>query len=478
MAPHRSTFAACTTLLLLGLAPAAKGAEAPAAKPSKPKSVLRQFDFALAELVAKVSPSVVQVLVSGYGPVGDPLRAEAAPLARQHGIGSGVIVDETGYILTNYHVVHGAQRIVVVLPMHAGAAQDRPDSTRRRTLEAKLVGSDRAVDLALLKVEPAAPLPAFALEGASPVRQGELVFAIGSPQGLASTVTMGVVSATSRDVQLEAPVAFIQTDAPINPGNSGGALVNSDGALVGINTFILSQSGGSQGLGFAIPMPIARLVYLSLRKYGRLRRSEAGFAAQLVTPTLTAGLKLSRDFGVLVSDVKPQTPAAAAGIRPGDLVESVDGHAVETLAGLLTELYVHPIDRPLHIAILRGKDRLELDLGVSEARRPVEDLIDLATPDKHLVRRLGILGLTVDEKLAGLVQLREASGVIVAARTLDGTSIESGLQVGDVIHSVNETAVQSLERLRELVRAARPTDAMVLQVERQGSFHYLAFEME
>ena len=463
-------------LVLLAFAPGAALADKPAA--SKGVATLRQLDGALAELVAKVSPSVVQVLVSGYGPVGEPQRDLAAPLARQHGIGSGVVVDAAGFILTNYHVVHGAQRIVVVLPIPSGERLDRPDSTRRRTLEAKLVGSDRAVDLALLKVEPAAPLPAFSLEGQVQVRQGELVFAIGSPQGLASTVTMGVISSTSRDVQLEAPVAFIQTDAPINPGNSGGALVNSEGALVGINTFILSQAGGSQGLGFAIPIPIARLVYSSLRKHGRLRRAEAGLSAQLITPTLASGLKLARDWGVLVSDVSAGTPAAIAGIRPGDIIDAVDGHPIESLAELLTQLYVHPIDQPLRVVALRGDKKVELQLGVSEAKRPVEDLIDLATPDKHLVRRLGILGLTVDEKLAGLVQLREASGVVVAARTLDGTSVESGLQVGDVIHAFNDTKVESLEKLRELIRASRPRDAVVLQVERQAIFHYLAFDME
>ena len=465
--------------IALALCPVARPARAdPEPVPRKSAAVLRELDGALSELVTRVSPAVVQVQTSGYGPVGEAGPLESPPVARLHGLGSGVIVDPAGYVLTNYHVVHGAQRIVVVLPDPSRSPATRPDAARRRTLEAQLIGADRVVDLALLKVKTAEPLPSMRLEGPGAVRQGELVFAIGSPQGLASTVTMGVVSSIARESMSDAPMAFIQTDAPINPGNSGGALVNGEGELVGINTFILSQSGGSQGLGFAIPSPIARIVYDSLRKFGRVRRVEIGITTQPVTPTLAEGLKLSRDWGLAVSDVVPDGPAAAAGVKPGDIVQAVDDRPVDGVASLLTSLYLHVLSDPIRLVLLRGSKQVALAVQPVEAKRPVEDLADLATPDKHLVRRLGILALTVDATLAGLVQLREGTGVVVAARTLDGTSVDSGLQTGDVIHAVNNAPIASLEALREAIRATRPGQPVVLRVERQGGFHFLAFDME
>ena len=209
--------------------------------------MLRQFSGALSQLAARVSPAVVQILVTGYGPIpGEDGRADTAYIVRQHGVGSGVIVDPAGYVITNAHVVHGAQRIVVVLPATTAGGTARQSGTKKGVYEARVVGTHTESDLAVLKIE-AAGLPALGLRDNAQVKQGELVFAIGSPQGLASTVTLGIISATARQTELDAPMLFIQTDAPINPGNSGGPLVNADGEVVGINTFILSRSGGSQG---------------------------------------------------------------------------------------------------------------------------------------------------------------------------------------------------------------------------------------
>ena len=184
-----------------------------------------------------------------------------------------------------------------------------------------MIGSQADVDLALLKIE-ATNLPVLSLEKAHLAQQGEIVFAIGSPEGLASSVTMGVVSAAERQVENAFPMAFIQTDAPINPGNSGGPLVDAEGSLVGINAFILTRSGGSEGLGFAIPTATVKFVYESLRKYGRVRRIETGVLCQPITPELAAGLNLSRDWGVIISDVDPNGTAHAAGVGPGDITPS------------------------------------------------------------------------------------------------------------------------------------------------------------
>jgi serine protease Do len=398
-------------------------------------------------------------------------------VTRQHALGAGVIVDPDGYVLTNAHVVRGARRIVVVLPAADAGGAARGTTVNRRLFDARLVGADRMTDLALLKIA-ATGLPVLSLEDRSRVRQGELVFAIGSPEGLASTVTMGVVSAAARQAELESPMTFIQTDAPINPGNSGGALVDVEGHLVGINTFMLSDSGGSQGLGFAIPAPTARFIYDSLRKFGRVRRVEAGVTAQAITPALAGGLGLARDWGVLAADVALEGPARAAGLRTGDVIDAVDGRPIDGLAALYESLYLHPAQAPLKLGVLRGEQRLSLQVQASEAKDPEEALADLANPRDHLVRKLGILGVTVSGKLAGLVRLRSGTGVIVAARTLDASSIEAGLEVGDVIHEVNRTSVESVEALRSALRALKPGDPLVLQIERQEGFHFLATEME
>src|SRR6267142_1024830 len=194
------------------------------------------------------------------------------------------------------------------------AGWPRESNTRRRTdYPARVIGIHPESDLALLKID-AQGLPALTLRGTAGVTQGELVFAIGAPQGLASSMTMGIVSSATRQVDLDAPMLFIQTDAPINPGNSGGPLVNAEGEVVGINTFILSGSGGSDGLGFAVPANVARFVYDGLRKRGYVRRAELGIAAQGITPELAAGLGLPRDSGVLVADVDPDGPAHEAEI--------------------------------------------------------------------------------------------------------------------------------------------------------------------
>jgi serine protease Do len=329
----------------------------------------------------------------------------------------------------------------------------------------------------------ASGLPTLPLDGSAKARQGELVFAVGSPQGLASTVTMGVVSAAGRQIDIPShlaiPMLLIQTDAPINPGNSGGPLVNADGELLGINTFILSQSGGSQGLGFAIPAPMVRFAYESLRKYGHVRRIDAGVAAVGVNPTLAAGLGLPRDWGVVVADVSPGGPAAAAGLRPGDVIDAFDGHAIDSLPALTGAVFLHPVGQPVEMKVLRGDQRLTLRIDAPEAPAPDDQLADLAVPEKGLVPRLGMIGVDLSEKLQGILPpLRVPSGVVVAARTVGAAGAASGLQPGDVLHAVNRTSVESLADLRRAVDAIRPGDPIVLQVERQGRLNYLAFELE
>jgi serine protease Do len=341
--------------------------------------VLHQLNGAVAALAAKVSPAVVQVEVSGYGLAGESRREESAYVARQRALGSGVIVDPAGFVVTNLHVVKGAQRIMVILADPPGRAPSGADAASRRMLTARLVGADPGADLALLKVE-GSGLPHIPVDPTVKVRQGELVFAVGSPQGLSSTITMGVVGSPGREVPFGQPIAFIQTDAPINPGNSGGPLVNVDGALVGINTFIVSGSGGSQGLGFAIPAGIVKAVTDALRASGRVRRIDTGVSCQSITPALATGLGLPRDWGVVVADVTLAGAARRAGVRVGDVIDTFDGHRVDSLASLTSALYLHAPGKPVALAVLRGVERVVLEVESTEARQPADELVELANP--------------------------------------------------------------------------------------------------
>ena len=473
--PRRILLLAAAALLLPAVSRAAEPGSS--AVVSGGGGMLRQFSGALSQLAARVSPAVVQILVTGYGPIpGEDGRADTAYIVRQHGVGSGVIVDPAGYVITNAHVVHGAQRIVVVLPATTAGGTARQSGTKKGVYEARVVGTHTESDLAVLKIE-AAGLPALGLRDNAQVKQGELVFAIGSPQGLASTVTLGIISATARQTELDAPMLFIQTDAPINPGNSGGPLVNADGEVVGINTFILSRSGGSQGLGFAIPAPVVRFVYDGLRKRGHVNRIELGIAAQGITPVLASGLGLARDWGVVISDVLPGGPAEEAGLQAGDIIDAVDGRQIDSLSGLTTAEYVAK-GTHLEVRALRGAQQMKLQVRGVENNHPMDEVVDYGSLEKHLVRRLGILGIEVDEKVRQLVHLRKPNGVIVAGRTLDASGLDTGLQPGDTIHALNRVAIESVEDLRRAVKDHKGGEPIVLQIEREGRFRYLFFETD
>ncbi|MGA9390079.1 MAG: trypsin-like peptidase domain-containing protein [Candidatus Sulfotelmatobacter sp.] len=440
-------------------------------------AALMQLNNALEGLAAKVSPAVVQILVTGYGPVHEENRAQTALIVRQHAVGSGVIVDSAGYIMTNAHVVEGAQRIRVALPLPGDSGRSVPVG-KRHILEARLIGVHKETDLALLKIDEN-NLPTLPLLSQPRPRVGQLVFAIGSPEGLQNSVTMGVVSAVARQPDPEKPLTYIQTDAPINPGNSGGPLVDMNGAVVGINTFILSTGGGSEGLGFAIPARIVDFVYHSLRRYGHVHRVEIGAVAQEVTPTLADGLHLAQRWGVIIADVKPDGPAATAGLQVQDIVLTADDRRIETLPALSSALYLHRLDQVLKLEILRGDQKKLLYVPAVEQRDPMDQLFDAADPEKSLVSRLGILAADLTTDLRNQIgTLRIPSGVIVLGRAAELITPETGLQTGDVIHSLNTTPISSLNELRAAVQSLKVGDPVVLQVERSDGLSYLSFEME
>lgn len=439
---------------------------------------LRQLNSSLQALAAKVSPAVVQVLVTGYGTVEGQNGSNTALIARQRSLGSGVIVSADGYIMTNAHVVEGAQKIEVVLTP-PGDNSDGPPPGIRTDYTAHLLGVHKDSDLALLKID-ATGLPFLELDAKHPAHQGELVIALGSPEGLGNSVTMGIVSSVDRQPDPDNPMIYVQTDAPINHGNSGGPLVDVDGYLVGINTFILSESGGSQGLGFAIPARIVSFVYDRLRRFGHVDRSQIGAIAEGITPMLAQGLHLPTNTGVIVADVAPDGPAEGAGLKIGDIILSVDGRPTNTLPRLYGTLYLHPTDQPMIVEALRGKEKLTLRIPVIPQKHMVDRLADVVDPQKNLIEKLGVLGVNVstDALQSLLPDLRIKTGVVIVARTAYGSIVDVGLQPGDVIHAVNATPVIALDDLRSNLAKLKSGDAVVLQIERNGTMDYLPFEME
>jgi len=282
-----------------------------------------------APVVKKAMPSVVNVFSSRNMPAAINRTFEFYSRERQErGLGSGVIISSDGYIVTNHHVVEGANEVKVALG-------------DKREFPARVVGTDSKTDLAVLKIEQTG-LPALPLSDSSKVQVGDVVLAIGNPFGVGQTVTMGIVSATGRGgLGIEDYEDFIQTDAAINPGNSGGALVNAEGQLIGINTAILSRSGGSQGIGFAIPASMARNVTDQIMRGGKVSRAQLGVLIQPMTPGLAKAFKLTKAEGALVSDVLPNTPAERAGLRPGDVVTRVEDRSVSdsrTLQLMIAEM--------------------------------------------------------------------------------------------------------------------------------------------
>src|SRR5712675_97659 len=333
--PLRFLIAVATAALMAAMPGAARAQD-------RGDNTLHKLNESIDALIRKVSPSVVQILVTSYGPVESTEHSTTAlTLGRQRAIGSGFVIDSSGYIITNAHVVAGAQRVQLVVPegMTAGGSLQAILSARTNIVPAHVVGVAKDIDLALLKADNV-NLPALSLAPYRNVRQGEFVLAFGSPEGLRNTVTIGVVSSVARQTDPDSPMVYIQTDAPINPGNSGGPLVNVDGEVIGINTFILTQSGGNEGLGFAIPSNVVNVAYRQLRKFGHLHRAEIGIGIQTITPSMAAALSLPRTYGVVVSDVLPGSPAEAAGLEIGDVLASVDGKAADSLPLVAFHFYL------------------------------------------------------------------------------------------------------------------------------------------
>ena len=469
----------CTTLLSVGPAWGQKSSPQSAVpSSSNGPSILEEYDRALNRVAERAMLSVVEIDVSGYGP---PEKAsDSQIIERQRGVGSGVIVDPSGYIMTNNHVVAGAQRIRVVLSPTTVEMNTRGEGAIRhqRTYSAKLIGTARFADLALIKIDaqdlPAVPLPADFI-----VRLGQTVLAIGTPEGLDHTLTRGVISAIGRQPESDNPMVYIQTDAPINPGNSGGPLIDRDGNLVGINTFIYTQGGGSEGLGFAIPQPVVRFVYEELRAHGRVRRTEIGVNAQSITPDLAAGLKLPQDWGVILSDIVAGGPADKAGLHRKDIIVEVDGRRIDSLPRLTASLYLHKREQPVPIQVLRGNQVLNFTVIPADVHVGADSLADLIRPDTDLISPLGIFVVPLNDDVVGLLtSVRSKSGLVIAGTLESEPPVYAELAVGDIIRALDEKPVTNQHELRNALTNLKPGDSAVLEIERDGILRYVAFEME
>jgi serine protease Do len=470
--PHSWFHVAAQRLIAVAIAVAVTAAyAAPCAAQSR--STLGDLSDSFEDVAARVTPAVVQVFATGY-------TAGPGLIAKQRGSGSGVVVDADGYIVTNAHVVEGARRVRVLIPLSpdAASAQRSILKTPGREVGGQIVGIDRETDLAVIKV-PVKGLASLPLGDSDAVAQGQVVLAFGSPFGLENSVSMGIVSSVARQLRPEDPLIYIQTDATINPGNSGGPLVNAEGDVVGINAMIFSQSGGSEGIGFAIPANIVSDVYQQIRATGRVRRGEIGVHAQTITPTLARGLGIEQNSGVIIGDVFPGGPAARAGLQVGDVVVALDGKPMENGRQLDVNVYRESVGAEVTIEYLRGGTKGAARVTVVERPDDPQRFEELVSPEENLVPRLGILAVDMSPRIASMLPpQRRSTGVVVAAQSPDGPAWQDGFRPGDVIHAVNGRTVTDLDDLRAAVAALGPGDAVAVQLQRGTRLQFLAFEME
>jgi serine protease Do len=423
----------------------------------------------IADITERVLPSVVNISMTKV------TKMSASPLPfmpffgpqedrREQGMGSGVIVSKDGYILTNNHVVADAQEIKVT-------------TSDRKNYTATIVGTDPKSDLAVIKLKgDVTNLTPVEFGDSGRLRLGDVVLAIGNPFGVGQTVTMGIVSAKGRtDLGIEAYEDFIQTDAAINPGNSGGALINGEGKLVGINTAILSRSGGYQGIGFAIPSNMASPIMESLKKTGKVIRGWLGVAIQDVDQELADAMKLPAATGILLSDVKPGTPAAKAGLVRGDVVLRVDGKVVDTSGQFRNVIAASGSKRTVHLDFIRDGKALAADVELGQM--PEAEAVASAGPSSSQGSALdGIVLENVNPQNRRAFEIDDAvkQGVVITRLDPQSKAAHAGLRPGDVVLEVNRVRVDTPQRFQELY--AKSQNRVLLLVNRRGSTNYLVIK--
>lgn len=417
------------------------------------------------EIAKRMLPAVVSISTRGGNPIempDDPAH-QGIPGQPREGVGSGVIVDaERGFVITNNHVIAGADQIQVALQ-------------NGRRMSAKVIGTDPPSDLAVIQLQNKSSLQAAVLGDSAALRVGEWVLAIGSPFGLDSTVTAGIISAKGR---AEMGVAdfedFIQTDAAINPGNSGGPLVNTKGELIGINTAIATRSTGYMGVGFAIPSNMAKLVMQELITKGKVTRSQLGVYIDTLDEDLRQALKLPADQkGILVTQVIPGTPAAAGGFQKYDLIISLEGQPVTQVQAFRNQIALTPPGRKLNISVRRNGQTLTLNPTLREMAA------DALSPTGGIDKRLGFTLESISQEQRSQLGLPDSfNGLIVSEIDTGSNAYRRGVRQGDLVTEVNRQKVTLPEEIAPAIANAKPGDAILLNIIRDGQTRILAFELQ
>ncbi len=436
-------------------------------------------------LVEEAGPAVVNIQVTKFGeraPDDPSTRGDRNPNSREQmpeffrrffdvpghsdrgqpdrrGTGSGFIFEAEGYIITNHHVVENSDQIIVRL-------------ADRREFEAELIGSDPRSDIALLKIN-ADDLPTLKFGNSKILRAGEWVVAIGSPFNFEQSVAAGIVSATGRSTNSQQYVPFIQTDVAINPGNSGGPLLNLDGEVVGINSWIMSSSGGSIGLSFSIPIETASSAVKQLREHGKVSRGLLGVIVGPVTREMAEAMKLERPVGALVNDVNKDSAAERAGIQPGDVILEIDGESIEISGDLPPLVGSNPPGTEVELLVSRNGVELAFDV-ILDALEADEDESLLASTDQS--RQSNALGIAV-ESIAGDQRqaLGDPEGGVLISKIESDAAYRAGLRRGDVVLMINSSKVDGVGSFSDIVESLSPGKAIALRIMRQGVSNFIAY---
>jgi len=468
--------AGSSILFVLLLVPAVRAQENTPPSPTS-TNTLRQLtglNEELQSLAARIAPSVVKIEVSGLTAVSDPATPNASFITKESSVGSGIIVDPSGLILTNAHVVAHSTSVLVTIYDHPNESGSHPEDVHR--LKAQVLGLDALTDIALVKVD-AKGLRDLKLADSDLVRVGQLAMAFGSPLGLENTFTLGVISATQRQLNVSSPVIYLQTDASINPGNSGGPLIDIHGEVIGMNTMIASESGGNEGVGFSIPAKTLAFVYNQLRTIGHVRRGALGISVASITPELAAGLGLSDSPGVILEDVVPGSSADSAGLKPGDIVIEMDGKKVQQPQQVAVILFSKQIGDLVKFTLKRSDATVySVDVAVTRRPRDPESILDPARLSENIVPRLGIIAVPLSPEVEKLIPpTRGEQGLVIVALTAEGKATSMDLQVGDVLYTLNRKVIDSVQRLRDMLAQLPENAPVALQIERDGKLQYMAF---
>ncbi|MGG7568161.1 DegQ family serine endoprotease [Rhodovulum sp. DZ06] len=458
------------------------------------QAVARGAPESFADLAEKLSPAVVNISTSQTinaperpsGPrlpenspfrelfpdlFGDEGDAPRRGPRKASSLGSGFVISADGYIVTNNHVIDGADEI-------------KANFADGSSLDARLIGTDPKTDIALLKVEPDAPLTFVSFGNSDASRVGEWVLAIGNPFGLGGSVSAGIISARNRNINAGPYDDFIQTDAAINRGNSGGPLFNMDGEVIGVNTAIISPSGGSIGIGFSVPSAIASRVVDQIQEYGATRRGWLGVQIQTVTPELAEGLGLEAAAGALVTGVVDDGPAADAGIEVGDVIMRFDGNEVDAMRDLPRMVAETEVGKAVRVVVWRkGESRtLKVTLGLLEEEPPVQNAS--VTQDEAPAEEAEVLGLALgpltDKRREAFGIAGDVSGVLITEVNPDGAGAEKGLRQGDVIVEVSLEPVSDPKDVADKVAEARENGrkSVMMLVHTRGEGRFVALSLE